>query len=71
MQATQALTLSAGQDLAAVEAASNGTTGATLLAVGGDDNILAGRSSTSLATAGYAEGSRLFGPGSIQAGLYT
>ncbi|WP_394792401.1 hemagglutinin repeat-containing protein [Rhodoferax sp.] len=66
IQASNALTLSAGQDLTAVAATVNSTAGATTLAAGGNVNILSGRSTTSLATASFVEGSSAFGSGSTR-----
>ncbi|APW38798.1 hypothetical protein RD110_17600 [Rhodoferax koreense] len=66
VQATDAVTLSAGQDLTAMAATINSTAGATLLAAGGDVNLLAGRSTSSLATASYAEGSGFLSSGSTR-----
>nr|WP_315236103.1 hemagglutinin repeat-containing protein [uncultured Albidiferax sp.] len=66
VQASNALTLSAGKDLTAVAATLNSTTGATTLAAGNNVNILAGRSTTSLTTASFAEGSGAFSSGSTR-----
>ncbi|MDR7378434.1 filamentous hemagglutinin [Rhodoferax ferrireducens] len=66
VQASSAVTLSAGQDLTAVAATLNSTTGATTLAAGNNVNILAGRSTTSLTTASFAEGSGAFSSGSTR-----